>query len=240
MRSAISHFVFVTLSVLFVVFFSWFYFRQKGLSQPTFAFDHPFLRGSKNLLVYKANSDSKPTQPSGFINWIDIDLENPGEGLGKISALPKDSKFILNLLNYPPNGDLKLQEAVNVGDLKNRALILSPVAGLLSDLRKLDAGLLFGNSATQNVQLQMLSSIGLAPAAKLKSDVFVAYGDKENQLNIDDSALEEVVRRKIPVIAGPITDQNLIQVWRDKGISGFISPSIELLKSLQAESDNSN
>jgi glycerophosphoryl diester phosphodiesterase len=135
-----------------------------------------------------------------------------------------DRRWILNFQDDRPelaDGLIKLVEKLKLSD---RILIASPEDGLLRDLREKKPMWLFGTSQAQVTRIKMLDSLGLAAVVPLQGDVFIfeASAQRPSLYSLSVSLIEEIHRRKMKIIAGPVRDREELAKLSSQGIDGIL------------------
>lgn len=258
MKSAFKSFFVVTISVFICLVFGWNYLRHYGYSKTLqYPPPHPFLteappkpwviayqgdlsKGPKNSLVAL---DAAAALGPEVILWIDLMPTLQGEiwlnsnsddgsqiQLGELLERYPTRKMILNIQNYTPGLDKTLAVIINQKRAGNRILIQSDEDGLLRDLREQNPAWLFGTSQAQVTLLKMLSSLGLESLTPFKGDVYITPSHFRNTLLINNPMINEVHRRKMNFIAGPVNKKEEVLDLIDRGVDGIMTtdPSLVL------------
>jgi glycerophosphoryl diester phosphodiesterase len=208
------------------------------------------------LVLMREQELASTTNGKGWVGYTDYkDLENldaaynwkdssgafayRGQGakiptLKELLARYPERRFILNFRDYKPGLDTKIADAIDEAKAGNRVLIQSEQNGLLKDLREKKPEWLFGTSYAQITQLMLLLPLGLEAYAPIKGDVFVSEIARSGRTLVSDDVIQEMHRRHIKVIVGPVNNTDEALKLRDQGVDGLITDApTQLLKMLK-------
>ncbi len=141
-----------------------------------------------------------------------------------LSLFPKH-RFVLNFRDYRPGMDETVTRIIEAQSASSRVLITSPEDGFLRDLREKNPRWIFGTSRAEATRMRMMDSIGLAPVAKLRGDVFVleAEGNRSALRLLSRSIVAEIHRRGMKVIAGPAQETSDFIHLREAGVDAILT-----------------
>ncbi len=131
-------------------------------------------------------------------------------------------RLILNLVD-----NARDIHTVTVGLLKKYNLgknlvIHSPVEVVLKSIKNLEPLWLYGTSQAETTRLLSLNSLGVLPAATMRSDVFLVPLKIKARQVFSESLNEELVRRKKKIMLGPLISWDEFESARKFKVDGFI------------------
>ena len=246
MRDALKHFALLSLACLIILGMAGLYVRQSALSEPIKEpMSHPFLAEKTPLVIAHPGLDAKKEPgprtfaeaaklPNHVVIWADIHLDlsnrlvaNQADGttisLGQLLESQPTRRFVLNFTGNRPGMSDVIVGTLDDSKASDRILVQSPEDGLLKDLREERPKWIFGTSRQQTTIMTMLSSIGLEAAAPVRGDVYVAEWDKvRGKMDLPKRIVDEIHRRRLRVIAGPVDGKQAADELISKGVDGVL------------------
>jgi glycerophosphoryl diester phosphodiesterase len=177
-------------------------------------------------VIFSLNAAFRFKDEKGLNPYLEHPVKIPS--LQEFLARYPKRRMILNICDNRPGLEEKVIEVIDGQKAGDRVLLQSDQEGLLRDLREKKPEWLFGNSIVRSTQLRMLASIGLAELAPLKGDVYVTPVQQDKMDMLTEPMLHELLRRKVPIYAGPVVNIETGKKLRGQGVQGIITSAPEL------------
>ncbi|MEK6772611.1 MAG: hypothetical protein AABY64_01615 [Bdellovibrionota bacterium] len=168
------------------------------------------------------NEDYKGPKPYDY-PFSFLQKEFPGifsfeEVLQKYPA----QRLILNLVDNARDIHTVTVDLLKKYNLGKNLVIHSPVEVVLKSIKNLEPLWLYGTSQAEATRLLSLNSLGVLPAATMRSDVFLIPLKIKDRQVFSESLNEELVRRKKKIMLGPLISWDEFESARKFKVDGFI------------------
>lgn len=149
--------------------------------------------------------------------------------LESLASELKEVPVVLNLIARKPGLAQALLKIWGEGKplAFDSIVVQSESDGILKELRENEARGLFGSSQATLIQIEVLSSVGLASLLNLKSDVLISLQTETirggaPQLRLREATLIEAHRRGLKRYVGPVSSIDELHALIEKRYDGFI------------------
>ncbi len=133
-----------------------------------------------------------------------------------------EQRLILNLIDNAQNIHKITVELLRKYNFGKKIIIQSPVDIVLKSIKELEPLWLYGTSQPEVTRLLSLDSLGVLPAASIRSDVFIVPLKIMNRNVFTLGLNEELIRRKKKIMLGPLgSAEEVLQAEKYK-VDGYI------------------
>lgn len=154
------------------------------------------------------------------------DILKPLSGVKKIVVVNHDSQNSHTVTI----SELRFLDAKNI---KDELLFTSDYALLTENVKKEFPLWTYGSSRAEILKLNSFLSLWIGPASPVKSDIYISPYTIRNRNVVNKELIEELQRRKKPIIIGPIENQEQALRLKSWNIDGYILKNEESLSWLQ-------
>jgi hypothetical protein len=148
----------------------------------------------------------------------------------------QNQRFIFNILDNAPDVHTAVGVLAAKYQAENRILFQSDIELVLRSIKELHPLWLFGTSRSDTMRLLSFDSIGVLPASPFYGDVFISPMKVLDRPAFNENVLDEMRRRKKPIVLGPLQSEAEIVDARSLNPDGYIYENSRLfLKELDQD-----
>lgn len=131
-------------------------------------------------------------------------------------------RMILNLIDNAKDIHTLTVDLLRKYKLATNIVIHSSTDVILKSIKALEPRWLYGTSQAEVTRLLSLDSLGVLPAASIRSDVFIVPLKIMNRQVFNESLNQELLRRKKKIILGPLASKEDLAQAKKFALDGYI------------------
>lgn len=166
--------------------------------------------------------DYKGPKPSNY-EFSFLKKEFPGIfSIEDVFQKYPQQRLILNLMDNARDIHTDAVNLIRKYKLGNKIIIHSQVDVILKSIKELEPLWLYGTSQAEVTRLLSLDSLGVLPAASMRSDVFIVPLKIMNRPVFTESLNQELLRRKKKIMLGPLLSLEEFESAQKFKVNGYI------------------